>query len=67
MPYASMRSTQATRNDSAGPTERLQAVKLPARLQILRPADRGFVCLIDDRFHLASVRASLPQWWEVKH
>jgi Rad3-related DNA helicase len=43
----------------------LQKVVQAAGRVIRTPADRGYVYLIDDRFHRAAVRELLPAWWRV--
>lgn len=43
----------------------LQKVVQAAGRVIRTPADRGVVCLIDDRFAQAKVRRLLPSWWRV--
>ena len=43
----------------------LQKVVQAAGRVIRTPADRGYVYLIDDRFHRAAVRELLPAWWQV--
>ncbi len=43
----------------------LQKVVQAAGRVIRTPADRGVVCLIDDRFASPKVRRLLPSWWRV--
>ena len=43
----------------------LQKVVQAAGRVIRTPADRGVVCLIDDRFAQGKVRRLLPAWWRV--
>ncbi|MGY4830132.1 ATP-dependent DNA helicase [Sphaerotilaceae bacterium SBD11-9] len=43
----------------------IQKVVQAAGRVIRTPADRGVVCLIDDRFAQAKVRRLLPGWWQI--